>query len=69
MNDYQRISCEMHSFYELAIMRSQSIQVIINGKYQTIQPRDITARSGAEFLIYLDEKQEKQELRVDKVTL
>lgn len=32
MSDYQRISCEAHSVYELAIMRNQSIEVTINGK-------------------------------------
>ncbi|MBT3195935.1 MAG: hypothetical protein HOE35_04045 [Candidatus Ruthia sp.] len=69
MSNYQRISCEAHSVYELAIMRGQSIKVTIDEKTQTIQPQDITTKSGEEFLIFIDEKGEKQTLRADKVAL
>jgi len=69
MSDYQRISCEAHSIYELAIMRGQSMQVNIDGKAQTIQPKDIITKKSAEYLIFMDEDNVQQELRADKIIL
>jgi transcriptional antiterminator Rof (Rho-off) len=69
MSDYQRISCEAHSIYELAIMRGQSIQVNIDGRTQTIQPKDIITKISAEYLIFMDEDNVQQELRADKIIL
>ena len=69
MSDYQRISCETHSIYELAIMRNQSMQVSINGRTQSIQPKDIITKISAEYLIFMDENNVQQELRADKIIL
>jgi transcriptional antiterminator Rof (Rho-off) len=69
MSDYQRISCETHSVYELAIMRNQSMQVNIDGRTQTIQPKDIITKISAEYLIFMDEDNVQQELRADKIIL
>ena len=69
MSDYQRISCETHSVYELAIMRNQSMQVSINGRTQSIQPKDIITKISAEYLIFMDENNVQQELRADKIIL
>ncbi|MEO1917573.1 MAG: hypothetical protein ABGX53_04330 [Candidatus Thioglobus sp.] len=69
MSDYQRISCENHSIYELAIMRNQSMQVNIDGRTQTIQPKDIITKISAEYLIFMDESNVQQELRADKIIL
>ncbi|HAP45608.1 MAG TPA: hypothetical protein DCQ66_04115 [Gammaproteobacteria bacterium] len=69
MSDYQRISCETHSIYELAIMRNQSMQVNIDGRTQTIQPKDIITKISAEYLIFMDEDNVQQELRADKIIL
>jgi len=69
MSDYQRISFEEHSIYELAIMRGQSIQVNVNGNMQTIQPKDIFTRESTEYLIFVDEKNIQQELRADTITI
>ncbi len=69
MSDYQRISCEAHSLYELAIMRNQSMQVMIDGKPQTIQPKDIMTKVGMEYLVFIDENDVLQELRADKIIL
>ena len=69
MSDYQRISCEAHSIYELAIMRGQSMQVNIDGRTQTIQPKDIITKISAEYLIFMDEDNVQQELRADKIIL
>ena len=65
MSDYQRISCETHSIYELAIMRNQSMHVSINGRTQTIQPKDIITKISVEYLIFMDENNVHQELRID----
>ncbi len=69
MSDYQRISCEAHSIYELTIMRGQSVQVIIDGSAQTIRPKDILTKDGAEYLIFIDKNSLQQELRADAITL
>ena len=69
MSDYQRISCETHSIYELAIMHNQSMQVSINGRTQSIQPKDIITKISAEYLIFMDENNVQQELRADKIIL
>ncbi len=69
MSDYQRISCETHSIYELAIMHGRSIQVVINDNTQTIQPKDILTKAGTEYLTFVDENNTQQELRVDSITL
>lgn len=67
MSDYQTISCEAHSIYELAIMRGQSIQVSIDGDMKIIQPKDILTKTGAEYLIFADENNVQQELRADLI--
>jgi len=67
MSDYQTISCEAHSIYELAIMRGQSIQVSIDGNMKIIQPKDILTKIGAEYLIFVDENNVQQELRADLI--
>ena len=69
MSDYQRISCEAHSIYELAIIRGQSIQVSIDGNMQIIQPKDILTKVGAEYLIFVDENNIQQELRADAIAV
>ena len=69
MRDYQRISCEAHSIYELAIMRGQSIQVSIDGNMQIIQPKDIPTKVGVEYLIFIDENNIQQELRADLIVV
>ncbi|SFV82825.1 hypothetical protein MNB_SUP05-6-453 [hydrothermal vent metagenome] len=50
-------------------MRGQSMQVNINGRTQTIQPKDIITKISAEYLIFMDEDNVQQELRADKIIL
>ena len=69
MSEYQRISCEAHSVYELAIMRGYSMQVEIDGKIVRVKPIDIVTKSGAEFVIFIDEDNKLQEVRVDLVSI
>jgi len=69
MSDYQRISCEAHSIYELAIMRGQSISVEIDGKVVRIKPTDIATKRGTEFLIFISETGKQYERRADQVII
>ena len=69
MSDYQSISCEAHSIYEIAIMRNQSIQVSIDGRDQTIQPKDIVSKSDVKYLIFVGENNIQQELQAIKFFL
>ena len=69
MNDYQKISCEDHSIYELIIMRGYSMQVEIDGKVVRIKPTDISTKNGAEFLTFIDEDSKIQEIRADLVDI
>ena len=69
MSEYQRISCEAHSVYELAIMRGQSISVEIDGRVIRIKPTDISTKNGAEFLTFTGEDSKIQEIRADLVSI
>ena len=69
MSTYQRISCEDHSIYELVIMRTQSMRVVIEGKLIRIRPIDLVTQKGAEFLIFVDENDQKQQCRADLISI
>ena len=69
MSVYQRISCEDHSIYELVIMRTQSMRVVIEGKLIRIKPIDIVTQKGAKFLIFVDENDQKQQCRADLISI
>ncbi|MBC8494276.1 MAG: hypothetical protein ISR70_03240 [Candidatus Thioglobus sp.] len=69
MSNYQRISCEDHSIYELVIMRGQSMNVEIDGEVVSIKPIDVTTKEGSEFLVYLDDQAHQQTIRADLVTI
>jgi transcriptional antiterminator Rof (Rho-off) len=69
MSEYQRISCEAHSVYELAIMRGQSISVVMDGRVVRIKPTDISTKNGAEFLTFTDKDGKIQEIRADLVDI
>ena len=69
MSSYQRISCEDHSIYELVIMHTQSMRVVIEGKLVRIKPIDLVTRKGAEFLIFIDENGQKQLCRADLISI
>jgi transcriptional antiterminator Rof (Rho-off) len=69
MSSYQRISCEDHSVYELVIMRNQSMRVVIERKLVRIKPIDLVTQKGAEFLIFIDENNQKQLSRADLISI
>jgi transcriptional antiterminator Rof (Rho-off) len=69
MNDYQKISCEDHSIYELVIMRGYSMRVEIDGRVVRIKPTDISTKNGAEFLTFTGEDNKTQEIRADLASI
>jgi len=74
MNDeYKAVSCELHSQYELAIMRKQMLRIAwLDSKKEPhiscVLPEDIFTRNHAEYLLVTNEKGELIELRLDKIT-
>jgi len=69
MSDYQKISCEDHSIYELVIMRGYSMRVEIDGRVVRIKPTDISTKNGAEFISFVNEAGKKCEIRADQVII
>ena len=68
-NNYQPISCELYSEYELAIMHGQKIKLVwkedgqINIAYVT--PLDLRTQEHQEFLIAQDHNQQLLRIRLD----
>ena len=50
-------------------MRGYSMQVEINGEVVRIKPTDIVTKSGAEFVVFIDEDNKTQEIRADLVSV
>ena len=72
-NKYQPISCELHSQYELAIMHKNKLELswIENNvlvEQSNIQPLDVLTRDKAEYLVAINEDNEKLFLRLDQIT-
>ncbi len=73
MSDYRAISCDLHSRYELMIMRRARLRVsgISNrGEERDLEvlPLDLVSRSGEEFLLVQTEAGERLEFRLDRLT-
>ncbi len=72
MSDYQAISCDLHSRYELMIMRRQRLRVSgrsDRGEERDLEvlPLDIVSRSGEEFLLVETREGERLEFRLDRI--
>ena len=72
-DQYQPISCELHSQYELAIMHKNKLELswIENDvlvEQSNIQPLDVLTRDKAEYLVAINEDNEKLFLRLDQIT-
>ena len=70
-NIYQPVSCELHSQYELIIMRGQQVQLnYLDESGATISanvlPVDIQTRNGEEFLVIKKEDVEMT-IRLDHI--
>ena len=72
MNDYRSVSCDLHSQYELAILRRERWRIdgVSNrGEEQGLpgRPLDLVTRSGEELLQFEAESGELLEFRLDQI--
>jgi len=71
--DYQPISCELYSKFELWIMRQQSLRIAWRDAdggdhIGTVIPTDMQTQSGSEFLCFTDTVQDKPDrVRLDRI--
>jgi Rho-binding antiterminator len=70
--DYEPISCEIYSRYELAIMRGHSLRVHwVDGRglhrLENLTPIDLRTRNHAEFMIALTLAGHRHVLRLDRI--
>jgi len=71
-NDYQPVSCEMHSELELAIMHRTELQLSWQSEdallTETVLPVDIKTKNKQEFLYTRTKKGDSLEIRLDKIS-
>lgn len=70
---YQPISCELHSQYELAIMRKDKLQLSWLSASQivsktNITPLDVLTKNKAEYLIAVNSDNKNLCIRLDHIT-
>ena len=73
MTDYQPIDCELHSQYELAVMRASALRLSWRDSTgithsQRLVPTDLRSRKGEEFLVALNAAGDSLEIRLDPIT-
>jgi len=71
-NDYKPVSCEVHSEYELTIMRGQQLQITWqvqpdNLITEILKPYDLITSEGSEFLLVQSASGEDKKIRLDKI--
>lgn len=68
-SDYQPISCDLHSEYELLAMHGARVEVELEGEPQPlrVQVRDVVARAGAEYLVVETADGARREWRLDRL--
>ncbi|MES9964690.1 MAG: Rho-binding antiterminator [Candidatus Sedimenticola sp. 20ELBAFRAG] len=68
MTDYQSISCQLHSEYELLAMHRTPVRVSLANSAEPLHGiiTDIRAREGAEFLL-LKSGDRETEVRLDRI--
>lgn len=70
-NQYQPISCELYSEYELAIIRGQKVKLVWQQNDQTqmtiVTPLDLKTKDHQEFLIAEDFRREPLQIRLDYI--
>lgn len=72
MTDYTPIDCDLHSAYELAIMRRSRLRLYWyshENRERTgiLQPVDLVTRNHEEFLLAEDRRGKSFEIRLDRV--
>lgn len=74
MNEgYVPVSCEVHSEYELAIIRGQSLNIHWRDEQDTqqceiLKPYDLITEQDREYLLATDSCGENKKIRLDKIT-
>ncbi|MDH5446698.1 MAG: Rho-binding antiterminator [Gammaproteobacteria bacterium] len=70
-NNYQPISCELYSEYELAIIRNQKIKLVWQVGEQIhigiIKPLDLQTHEHQEFLIGQNHQKRLHKIRLDHI--
>jgi Rho-binding antiterminator len=71
-DEYKPISCDLHSQYELWIMRGQDIKLAWQDEtgithIERVKPVDVRAESGYEFLYFKDSRQSHGRVRLDYI--
>ena len=71
-NDYQAVSCETHSKYQLAIIRGQQLRISWqpptgSSITEILKPHDVITHQGAEYLLALDAHGVDKKIRLDKI--
>ena len=71
-DEYKPISCDLHSQYELWIMRGQDIKLAWhddNGitRIERVTPIDVRAETGVEYLFFQDNSLSHKRIRLDRI--
>lgn len=71
-DEYNPISCDLHSQYELWIMRGQDIKLAWQDNagvshIRRVKPVDVRAESGYEFLYFQDTTRARERVRLDYI--
>lgn len=71
-DEYKPISCDLHSQYELWIIRGQDIKLAWhddNGitRIERVTPLDVKAETGVEYLFFQDKLMLQHRIRLDRI--
>ncbi len=72
MNDYTPVDCGLHSEYELAVIRHQSLHLTWRDAQGTehtgvCRPVDLHTRDGGEFMVVTDADDRELHIRLDRI--
>lgn len=71
-DEYKPISCELHTQYELWIMREQEIRLVWQdvddlSHVEKVKPLDVLAETGNEYLYFEDTLSRVKRIRLDYI--
>jgi len=69
---YKPISCDLHSQYELWIMRGEEIKLVWLDEHgitriERVKPLDVRADCGVEYLFFRDRAKTSKKVRLDHI--
>ncbi len=72
MSDYRSIPCDSYDHFEIAILHGQRLRVTWHDEQarqhvETLCPRDLQTRNGAEYLLADMQTGQRIELRLDRI--